>query len=61
MKKTYFEEYKCGCVSERSDRKKNLLGYCSTHGADVRFVHPTFLIPVKKVSELEQRNEREDS
>lgn len=33
-----FEEYTCGCVSKLGVRK-NLLGYCPKHGADMRYVH----------------------
>ena len=29
----FYEEYRCGCTSKMSS-KKNLQGYCETHGAD---------------------------
>ena len=35
----YYEEYACGCVS-KIDSKRNLPGYCPTHGSDRRYVHP---------------------
>ncbi len=35
----YFEEYTCGCLSKPSS-KRSLLGYCPTHGADRRYIHP---------------------
>ena len=38
----YFEEYRCGCVSEIVRSKKALLGYCGTHGDDSRCVFPVF-------------------
>lgn len=34
----YFEEYACGCVSDTEKRRKDLLGYCATHGDDRRQV-----------------------
>jgi hypothetical protein len=36
----WFEEYSCGCVSKFVNRKKDLLGYCPTHGNDRRAVYP---------------------
>ncbi len=36
----YFEDYRCGCVSEVVKRKRDLLGYCSTHGEDRRQIWP---------------------
>lgn len=30
----WWEEYRCGCVSELVPRKRDLLGYCGTHGDD---------------------------
>ena len=41
-KRRWFEEYRCGCVSEIVDRKKDLLGYCGLHGEDRRHIHPVF-------------------
>ena len=38
----WFEEYKCGCVSEIVKVKKDLLGYCYKHGDSVRHVHPIY-------------------
>lgn len=35
----WFEEYRCGCVSEWTRDPKDLAGYCGTHGEDVRHVH----------------------
>ena len=35
----WFEEYRCGCVSEDAPRKKDLLGYCSVHGEDRRALY----------------------
>ncbi len=30
----YREWYKCGCTSEWTTARRNLRGYCSSHGAD---------------------------
>lgn len=30
----YWEVYKCGCCSETTSFKKDLLGYCKHHGLD---------------------------
>jgi len=38
----YFEEYRCGCVSETKRRKRDLLGYCSQHGENRRQIFPDF-------------------
>jgi hypothetical protein len=35
----WYEEYRCGCVSETVRRKRDLLGYCPKHGEDRRAVH----------------------
>jgi hypothetical protein len=32
----WFEEYRCGCVSDVVKRKKELLGYCGQHGDNWR-------------------------
>jgi hypothetical protein len=32
----WLEEYRCGCVSEYVERKRDLLGYCKHHGEDRR-------------------------
>ena len=32
----WWEEYRCGCVSEPVKLKRELLGYCPTHGDDSR-------------------------
>jgi hypothetical protein len=37
-KREYFEEYKCGCLSEVVKRRKDLMGYCEKHGSDRRTV-----------------------
>lgn len=39
----YWEEYRCGCVSETVRRKKDLLGYCNQHGDERRHVHPNYV------------------
>lgn len=36
----WYEEYTCGCTSDTEDRKKDLPGYCPTHGTDRRYIHP---------------------
>jgi hypothetical protein len=38
--KGWWEEYRCGCVSETTARKKDLLGYCGKHGESRRQVFP---------------------
>lgn len=38
----WFEEYRCGCVSETATTKKDLLGYCGKHGDDRRQIFPVF-------------------
>ena len=40
QKVKYFEDYHCGCVSEYTKFKKDLPGYCKTHGDDRRQVWP---------------------
>lgn len=35
----FYEEYQCGCVSGTVQRRRDLLGYCATHGQDSRAVH----------------------
>lgn len=30
----WFEEYGCGCISDFVPRKRDLQGYCGTHGND---------------------------
>jgi len=40
--KGWFEEYRCGCVSEIVRRKKDLLGYCEHHGDKRRGVFRKF-------------------
>lgn len=35
----WFEEYKCGCVSEVVKTKRELEGYCGKHGSDRRHIH----------------------
>ena len=37
---SYFEDYKCGCVSCIVKSKRELLGYCGVHGDDRREVWP---------------------
>lgn len=37
---SWFETYGCGCVSGDAKRKRDLLGYCATHGDERRHVHP---------------------
>ena len=37
----WFEEYRCGCVSEIVRFKKELVGYCGTHGDNRRAIFPT--------------------
>jgi hypothetical protein len=44
----YFEEYACGCVSDTEKRRKDLLGYCATHGADRRAVFKQWALNRKK-------------
>ncbi|TXH41274.1 MAG: hypothetical protein E6Q97_37895 [Desulfurellales bacterium] len=40
-RRRWFESYlKCGCVSDFADRKKDLLGYCPTHGTDREHAWP---------------------
>src|SRR6266478_5426683 len=36
----WFEDYRCGCVSETVRTKRELLGYCGQHGDDRRKVWP---------------------
>lgn len=35
----YWEEYRCGCVSETVKRKRELVGYCPKHGDNRRHAH----------------------
>jgi hypothetical protein len=34
----FYEEYKCGCISALAS-KKNLAGYCKTHGHERRHIY----------------------
>ncbi len=34
VRRGWFEEYTCGCVSETVAKRRELLGYCAQHGAD---------------------------
>lgn len=43
--KGWWEEYHCGCVSETTRRKKDLLGYCKIHGNDRRQIFPDIEAP----------------
>jgi len=36
----WWEEYRCGCVSETVRSEKDLFGYCPQHGEDRRHVYP---------------------
>lgn len=36
----WWEEYKCGCVSETVKFKKDLCGYCGRHGNGRRYIYP---------------------
>ena len=36
----WWEEYGCGCVSDSVYRKRDLAGYCGTHGDDSRASFP---------------------
>ena len=42
-KDKWFEEYRCGCVSESVRTQRELLGYCAKHGASRRRIYPTFI------------------
>lgn len=44
----WFEEYRCGCVSEITRFKKDLLGYCSRHGENRRLAWPETQEPETK-------------
>lgn len=46
--KGWFEEYKCGCLSETTRFKKDLLGYCSQHGEDRRNIYPNMDFSLSK-------------
>lgn len=38
--KGWTEDYTCGCISEETRLKRELLGYCKHHGASCRHTHP---------------------
>ena len=38
----WFEEYTCGCISPTVKMKKDLVGYCGTHGNSSRGAFPEF-------------------
>ena len=38
----WWEEYRCGCVSETVKHKKDLTGYCKHHGDDRRRIYPEY-------------------
>lgn len=38
----WFEEYKCGCVSDVVKIKKDLSGFCPKHGNDVKKIYPYY-------------------
>ena len=52
--KGWWEEYRCGCVSETAVRKKDLVGYCGKHGENRRQVFPE-LEKVKAPNGLHER------
>lgn len=35
----WWEEYRCGCVSENVAERSLLVGYCGRHGESRRMVH----------------------
>lgn len=45
----WWEEYRCGCTGQTEKFKKDLLGYCATHGDDRRYIHPEVIWVEKKV------------
>ena len=49
--KGWFEEYKCGCFS-KTDRKRDLLGYCAKHGEGRRNVYSDTTIPKRALIAL---------
>lgn len=38
--KGWFEEYRCGCVSETVRFQRDLVGYCPKHGESRRHIYP---------------------
>ena len=36
----WWEVYKCGCTSKTVKHKKDLLGYCPSHGEDRQHIYP---------------------
>ena len=48
MKFQWIAEYSCGC-SEVQNRKKDLVGYCSVHGNDLKHIQKLLLYDEKKV------------
>lgn len=58
----WWEEYKCGCVSETVKHKKDLLGYCKFHGDDRRRIYPELVKKadmVASMSECERKRKLE--
>lgn len=51
MRPTWFEEYRCRCVSGYELRRKDLLGYCPTHGADRVRVHRVPTTPEERTKD----------
>jgi hypothetical protein len=39
----WYEEYRCGCLSETVKRKCNLHGYCPRHGESRKCIHAEVL------------------
>ena len=40
----WWEEYRCGCISNTVRTKKELLGYCPKHGDDFRHQHKDYKV-----------------
>jgi hypothetical protein len=54
----FWEEYRCGCVSETVNRRRDLMGYCPKHGEDRRRVHRDRIICQKKGTKCRYKKAR---
>lgn len=53
VRRGWFEEYECGCVSETVRTRKELAGYCGQHGGDRKGVFreaPGVAVQVERIT-----------
>lgn len=48
---SWFEEYRCGCISPVVRSEKKLLGYCPVHGASRKNLYQNYVLKERLVVE----------